>query len=118
MVPACVSRFCGAGVPRASIRERQAGRLRHKKSRSGHAETDLDGPRSGGFFDTGPIAWFNPSGPPPPSRSPARSPFTMPRPPAFLLWLATLASGVALGLALGTHGPTLSAQSAPTPSAT
>jgi len=36
----------------------------------------------------------------------------MPRPPAFVLWLATLCSGVALGLALGHRGPSLLAQSA------
>ncbi len=34
----------------------------------------------------------------------------MPRPPAFVLWLATLASGVALGLALGSRNTPLVAQ--------
>ena len=41
----------------------------------------------------------------------------MPRPPAFLLWIATLASGVALGLALGGRNTPLAAQTAPKPDA-
>ena len=43
----------------------------------------------------------------------------MPRPPAFVLWLATLAAGVALGLSLGRGGTPLVAQTAtaPAPSA-
>ena len=39
----------------------------------------------------------------------------MPRPPAFVLWLTTLASGVALGIALGRGGTPLGAQTAPAP---
>lgn len=39
----------------------------------------------------------------------------MPRPPTFVLWLATLASGFALGFALSNRGATLSAQSSATP---
>ena len=41
----------------------------------------------------------------------------MPRPPAFVLWLATLASGVALGLALGSRATPLVAQTHPKPDA-
>jgi serine protease Do len=37
----------------------------------------------------------------------------MPRPPAFVLWLATLAAGMALGLSLGRLGTPLVAQTAP-----
>ncbi len=51
-------------------------------------------------------------------RPPGVEPLTMPRPPAFVLWLATLASGVALGLSLGSRTTPLVAQTKPAESAT